>query len=812
MKLEPTSRAAGLALLVAGVILSTQVLVHRLVSAKLLNNYAFLVISLTMLGFAISGVVLTRFLDAVLARLHDALTASASLFVVTLLLASYLFCSSTAGASFAVSRPGFVVGLLRWLPLALLFAVPFTFAGLILSALLAAPAFPTRRIYFFDLLGSALGALTVVPMIAYLGVESSLLIVCTVMLGGTLLLAPPRAIAARVLALVAIAALVTGFTFSRKIFDIYYPAGSVLALTRVPGSPYVVEHVAWDPVARIEVSRIPPPMPDGTLFPSLVGGNAAFHQRFRRMLTQNNYAFTYAVEYDGTRSSLAGIDETIYAAAYEATSVAKPRVLTIGVGGGFDVLNALYYDASEVTGVEVNAATVGILTRTYRDYFRRWVEDPRVTIVHGEGRHFLATNDRRYDVIQLSGVDSYSGTSAAAHVFSENYLYTAEAFDLYLSRLAPQGMLNMMRLEFKPPREMLRALTTAVAALRRAGVANPAEHIAMVTARNQAFTALLVKKTPFTGEEVTRLRSWTEKSPYFAASFLPGRQEPAENNYQLFLAQGTAERERIFISSYPYDISPASDNRPFFFNYAFWWHIFPSSPAIWGSVPVMEYSVLLLFGVIALVTLVCVFVPLRSLARRGLQVAGRGRLIAYFAGAGMGYLAIEVALLQEFGLFLGHPNYSLSVVLAALLFTTGLGSLFSARIASWLGAVRFVSYALAGVVLALYAFALPPLLGLIGLPFWARVAIVFGLVAPLGLLLGVFVPSALERLKIDAPAFVPWAWGINGIFSVLAPILAVAFSMTWGIRALLLSAIPVYLVVGWTFPNAAAEPAPSRQG
>jgi len=116
----------------------------------------------------------------------------------------------------------------------------------------------------------------------------------------------------------------------------------------------------------------------------------------------------------------------------------------------------------EVTGVEVNAATVGILTKTYRDYFRKWVEDPRVTIVHGEGRHFLATNDRRYDVIQLSGVDSYSGTSAAAHVFSENYLYTAEAFDLYLSRLAPQGMLNLMRLEFKPPREMLRALTTAV--------------------------------------------------------------------------------------------------------------------------------------------------------------------------------------------------------------------------------------------------------------------------------------------------------------------------------------------------------------
>jgi spermidine synthase len=800
MKLAPNSRAAGLALLVASVILATQVLVHRLVSAKLLNNYAFLVISLTMLGFAVSGVVLTRFLDAFLAQLNEAFTSLAAMFVVTLLLASHFFCSSAAGASSALNRPGFVIGLMRWLPLALLFAVPFSFAGLILSALLAAPAFQTRRIYFFDLVGSALGALLVVPMIANLGVESSLLIVCAVMLGSTLVLAPPRGRLARALALVAVAGILGGVIFPRWVFEMYYPDGSVLANARIPGSQYFVEHIAWDPVARIEVSRIPPPSPDRIDFPSLIGGNQSFHQRFRRMLTQNNYAFTYAVDYDGTRSSLTGIEETIYAAAYETTSVARPTVLTIGVGGGFDILNALYFDAAKVTGVEVNAATVGILTRTYRDYFRHWVEDPRVHIVLGEGRHFLATSSDSYDVIQLSGVDSYSGTAAAAHVFSENYLYTAEAFDLYLKHLTPQGILCMMRLEFRPPREMLRALTTAVAALRRAGAVRPADHIAMVTARNQIFTALLVKQTPFTNEETARLRSWTEKSPYFGVSFLPTDQGPAENHYQLFLDQGSPEREKIFVASYPYDISPADDNRPFFFNYAFWWHIFPASPTIWGSVPVMEYSVLLLFGIIAVVSLVCVLVPLRSLTRRGAEVEGRWRLVAYFAATGVGYLAIEVALLQEFGLFLGHPNYSLSVVLASLLFTTGLGSLLSAKITSRLGGVRFVSYALAAVVLALYAFGLPRLPGLLDLPFGARVAVVFGLVAPMGLLLGVFVPSALDRLKIVAPAFIPWAWGINGIFSVMAPILAIAFSMTWGIRALLLSAVPLYLIAGWTFP------------
>jgi hypothetical protein len=405
----------------------------------------------------------------------------------------------------------------------------------------------------------------------------------------------------------------------------------------------------------------------------------------------------------------------------------------------------------------------------------------------------------------LSGVDSYSGTAAAAHVFSENYLYTAEAFDLYLRRLDPQGVLNLMRLEYKPPREMLRALVTAVAALRRAGATRPAQHIAMVASRNGSYAALLVKKTPFRPEEIDRIVAWTGKSPYFEAAFLPGRGGPARNMYEAFLGLGSPDRERVFVSEYPYDVSPAEDTRPFFFHYAFWWHLFPSSyPALWTSVPVMELSVLLLLGIIGLVSFVAVFAPLRLLAGRGLAVEGRGRLAFYFAGIGIGYLAIEIALLQEFGLFLGHPNHALSVVLAALLFATGVGSLLSSRITAALGGVRFVSYALAGVVLALHAFGLPLLPRLLGLPFSVRIVVVFTLIAPAGVLLGVFLPSALERVKTDAPAFIPWAWGINGAFSVMAPILAIAFSMTWGIRALLLSAIPVYLVVGLVHPEAGA--------
>src|SRR5437667_1216076 len=528
------------------------------------------------------------------------------------------------------------------------------------------------------------------------------------------------------------------------------------------------------------------------------------------MLTQNNYAFAYAVDFDGTTESLRGIEETIYSAAYHATSLPLPHVLVIGVGGGFDILTALAFDPADITAVEVNGATVKILTSTNRDYFRKWVDDPRLHLIQGEGRHFLETTDRHFDIIQLSGVDSYSGTPGAAHVFSENYLYTTEAFSRYLSHLRNDGILNMMRLEYARPREMLRALTTAVDGVRRGGVKCPEDHIMMLTHPDGRFTALLVKRTPFTASEQQRLEGWTLTSRFLRVAASPQLNAQGANMYQVFLSLSDPQQEADFVANYPFDVSPVDDTRPFFFRYSYWWHLFPSEAILWGAIiPVMEYSVIVLMLVISLACVLCIYVPLRYFASHGLRVNHAPRYALYFAGTGLGYLAIEIALLQKFGLFLGHPNYALSVVLASLLLTSGLGSLFSGTIIKALREVRFVSYTLAALILLEYGLVFPRLLAMIVLPFWVRTLIVCVLVAPIGLCLGTFVPSALERLKSTAPAFVPWAWGINGIFSVLAPVLSVGFSMTWGINALLLAAIPIYLVVGFSLPDTCETIVPS---
>jgi hypothetical protein len=476
----------------------------------------------------------------------------------------------------------------------------------------------------------------------------------------------------------------------------------------------------------------------------------------------------------------------------------------VGVGGGFDILTALYYEASSVTGVEINGATLELARTIYRSNFRGWVDDPRVSLVHAEGRHYLAREPSRYDVLQLSGVDSVSGTPASAHVFSENYLYCSEAFDLYLDRLSPDGILNMMRNEFTPPREMLRALVSATEALRRNGATRPSEHVVVLASYNGSFTALLVKRNAFRPEEVARLGKWTAGTPDFFVAAAPGVTGP-DNLYQRFLALEDPRKERVFAHGYPFDIRPVDDDRPFFFRFSYWWHLFAGRQALAGSIPVMEIGLLLLLAVTGLAALVCVVLPLRVLTRRGEAVAHRFRHGAYFAGLGLGYMAIEVALLQRFGIFLGHPNHALSVVLAGLLLASGLGAQFLAPLARRPYGVRLLAYALSAVVLVEHLLILPLLPRLIGWPMSARVAIVVACLLPLGLCMGAFFPAGLQRLKDEAPAFVPWAWGLNGVFSVVAPVLSVGISMTWGVSALLLGSLLVYLGAALAYPGSSAS-------
>jgi hypothetical protein len=775
--------------------LCAQVLVHRLISARLLNNYAFLAVSLTMLGFACSGVVLSRLRERLLSRFDDVVVLCAVLFGFTLIGASAVFCHAPVGVR-ALTRAACLETLAGVLPLALLFAVPFFFVGLILGLLLTVPDVPVRRVYGFDLAGSGLGALAVMPMISRPGVEWSLLLLATLL--PLLMLTLTRA--GRATKMVTLAALVVmgGAALMRNsLLRIEYPKHTMLGSLATLGPPYGVEYVAWDPVARIELSRIPARAPEETGFPCLVGDDPWLYQRFGHMLTQNNHAFTLILDRTSEPLSRRGFDRTIYAAAYMASSVPRPRAFVIGVGGGFDVQTALAFDASAVRGVEVNQATLDILGHSHRQLFEPWISDPRVELVQADGRHELSRVPDRFDVIQLSGVDSYAGTPGAAHVFSENYLYTAEAFDLYLSHLTDQGIVNVMRMEFRPEREMLKVLITAVAALRRAGARQPADHIVMVGASTDNFNALLMKRTPFSAAELDRIAAWVASNHYLKLLVRPGT--PPANVYGHFLGLGDTTQESAFIAASPFDLRPATDDRPFFFRHSRWSHLWPGSAV--RSVPALELTLSSLFVLVGLAVVLCVALPLRALSRKLPPGLPRGRYGILLAAAGVGYMGVEIALMQWLGLLLGHPNYAMSVVLASLLVASGIGALLAERVLAWVGSLRVVGGGVALGVVVYLALVFPRLRAAVSYPFFVRVLLALLLVAPFGLAMGIFLPAALERLRRRAAALVPWAWGVNGIFSVMAPVLAVAISTTWGISVLLLVAAGVYLVAGFSMPE-----------
>jgi hypothetical protein len=780
---DRTKRACLQAFLVAGVALLSQVLICRIVSTKLLTNYSFLVISLTMLGFAVSGAVLSRFLSRFLEDESSFFNLTSALFAFTLIASTWAFYRAPAWSQIVVSRPDFVRGFLVTLPLALLYAAPFTFCGLALGFLLSAPGLGTQRIYFFDLLGSAVGAAVSIPCLSWLGPERGILLGSGLLLSTTALLWRPRRVVGSVV-LVAGAALAVAIWQPERVFQMRYPPGS---------GNMAPEYFAWDAIARIAVSPLqgqpPPPQPNVR---ALVGEDPVFTGHFQKVLSQNNWAGTMAFAWDGRRESLSGIERTMYGAAYEATSIKAPRAIVIGVGAGMDVLTALHYGASQITGVEVNAATVDITSRVYAGYFGSWAHDPRVRLVVDDGRSFLAARPDRYDVIQLSGVDSFIGTAASPHIFSENYLYTAEAFDLYLSRLTDGGIVNVMRIDREIPQAIPRLLVTAVGALRRAGVQRPADHLVTLTTDDGLFTALLVTRTPFESAQIARLARWVHGSHTFGFSAAPGLTLREPNVFSAFLGLVDEQAERRFVASYPFDISPTTDDRPFFFRQSFWWHVFPAEPSIWGFVPIMEYSLILLLIVVGAAAVVLVYLPLRWLPGPAGAMASWGSG-AFFGALGLGFMALEIAFLQKLGLFLGHPNYALCVVLPVLLAASGLGAVLSPRLVAAVRQPRFLAYGVSGITIALL-FVFKTLTPLAGLPFAAKVVVVAALLTPAGILMGSLFPWGLSALRGVSSACIPWAWGVNGIFSVLGPLLAIAIAMTWGGNALLLSAALLYVV------------------
>jgi hypothetical protein len=476
--------------------------------------------------------------------------------------------------------------------------------------------------------------------------------------------------------------------------------------------------------------------------------------------------------------------------------------LVIGPGGGRDLLSALVFGATRVDAVEINPIIArDIMQDRFRMYSGGIYQDPRVAVHVDDGRSFVRRSAAEYDVIQASLVDTWAATAAGAYTLTENSLYTAEAFGEYLDHLSDRGVLTITRWVF----DGLRLVSLAQAACAARGL-DPSKHLAVI--RYDRVATFLLKKTPFTDAEVARLTTIAHDLE-FSILYAPGVEsdpivnEPAEMvrsrtsaaDYRRLILAGDRD---AFYARYPLDIRPTTDDRPFFFHTTRLENQFETA---FGKTMLFGNglsALLTLFGISAVLVLLFIVGPLIIGADR--PGAGWPAWLAYFGALGAGFMLLEVALLQQFVLLLGHPVYSLTVTLFSLLLGTGAGSLISRRVTA--DRVKTVTRrAIAGIaVVALAApLVIPRVIDTaIPWPLALRIALAIALLLPLGVLLGLPLPGGMRLLAATRPDIIPWGWGLNGAFSVVGATLAVFIAMNWGFSTALITAAVVYATAAGT--------------
>jgi len=471
--------------------------------------------------------------------------------------------------------------------------------------------------------------------------------------------------------------------------------------------------------------------------------------------------------------------------------------LVIGPGGGRDLVSALVFGARHVDGVEINPIIANDVMRgQFHEFSGGIYTHPRVRIVVDDGRSFVRRTTERYDIIQASLVDTWAATAAGAYTLTENTLYTVEAFDDYLDHLTDDGILTMTRWVF----DGLRLISLAQSAAEKRGWA-AADRIAIV--RHERVATFLFKRTPFTPRELATLRDVAARLG-FGVLYAPGDDDGAPLEEETVDGTSTADYARLvrapdpqrFYTDFYADIRPTTDDRPFFFHTTKLEHQF--SVAFGRSMLFGNglSALLTLLGISGALVVLFVLAPLALAGRGTTHPRGWFAWLVYFGALGAGFMLIEVAILQRFVLLLGHPVYSLTVTLFSLLLGTGLGAAWSRRFdqrslgrtgAIALAGIAAMAVAVIGVVTPLVIWAMP-------FSRAARIVIAVATLLPMGIALGIPMPTGIRVLSVRAPQLVAWAWGMNGALSVVGATLAIFIAMNWGFHAALLAASGVYLI------------------
>jgi hypothetical protein len=506
-----------------------------------------------------------------------------------------------------------------------------------------------------------------------------------------------------------------------------------------------------------------------------------------------------------------GWEKNLMSAPPALANVLRPHgdYAIIGPGGGVDVLRAVANGSPSVTGIEINPIIANtVMGDRYAEYSQHLYQRPEVHIHVTDGRSFVRNARQQFDVVQMTLVDTWASTAAGAFALSENSLYTEEAFQEYFEHLKPDGMIAITRWEFRQPREALRVVSVAMDALHKLGVQDTAHNFIVVSEgdldEDGIPVAVLAKKSAFTPGEEAAVRAHLATYPALVALYTPSQHE--DNPFTKLIAGNDPFG---FAAQYAYNVAPVNDNSPFFFFTLKFRDMFNQESLRQGIDWKVNLGVAVL-GMVFLISLVAVFafliVPLLLRSGGGDQ---RTLPLLYFVAVGLGYILVEIAFIQRFVLFLGHPTYALTVVVFLLLLSSGAGSLASRK---WMVQTRRCWLPLTLIILALlaYVFALPAILnGLVGLAFVAKLVISAVILVPLGFAMGIPFPTGLRALAGAASQnnSVEWAWAMNAASSVLGSVLAMVIAIQFGLNTTLACGAVAYLLALLLVPTFQVKPA-----
>jgi len=684
----------------------------------------------------------------------------------------------------------------------LLFFIPFFFAGSFMALAFTVFADKAHRLYFYNMIGSGLGAGAIVILMYGSSPEQLLLVISFAAFLAALILA--FGLSARQVIATIICACIWLWAFSSigpvKLEIKISQNKSLLYYSNLPQAQK--SSVRYSPLGRLDCVQAPAIR----YFPGLsITYDGALP---RQIVIISDADGVSAVNHFEKPGDWDCYDHTTSAIVYHLVS--GPKVCVIGAGGGSDVGQAVTHNTRKVTAVEMNGQIIDLVREKFGEFSGRLYRRADVKVVIAEGRSFLQTTGELFDIISISLLDSFSSSAAGLYALNESHLYTIEAIEQALRRLAPNGILSITRTLKTPPRDSLKMLATISEVLRRRGITEPAEHIIMIRRMHTTGT-ILVSLRPFTELQIAKAYEFAgERS--FDLVHLPGIGAKEANRFHklpepLYYQSAQkilSDEYEDFYRNYAYNIRPATDDKPYFFDFFRWRslpHMFRTMGRRWLVFSEWGYLVLAA-TLLQAVCASCLFILLPLFIAKPIKQVRSQKFAAvvYFLLLGLAYMFVEMGFIQKMTLLIGHPIFGVSVTLVGFLVFSGCGSLLCGRLLRpakkahtliWMAVSAVIVIGIAEIVFMTVSFD-----WLVGFSRPFRILLGVTITGPLAFFMGMPFPTGLRQLEARSRPLVPWAWGVNGFASVTGAVLGTLLAISVGFTALIIVALLCYLLAG----------------